>query len=75
MPKIILSGRTIEVPAGETIESAILSEGLHPDAYLYIIGKVPVPMDTSLSEDSEVRAVRVASGGRTVPDPLTPPPS
>lgn len=63
MPKIILSRRTIEVPVGETIESAILSEGLHPDAYLYMVGKVPVPMDTTLSEDSEVRAVRVASGG------------
>ena len=63
MPRILLSGRTIEVPVGGTIESAVTSEGLHPDAYLYLSGSTPVPMDTVLSEDSEINAIRVASGG------------
>ena len=63
MPKILLPGRIIEVPVGGTIESAVSSEGLHPDAYLYLSGSIPVPMDTVLSKDSEIKAIRVASGG------------
>lgn len=63
MAKIRFQGRDIEVPAGTTIESAVVSEGLHPDSYLYLIDGKPVPMDTEVPEDAEVRAVRVASGG------------
>ncbi len=63
MPRISLSGKVLEVPKGTTIESAMTSEGLHPDSYLYLVGGNPVPMDTELPEDAEVRAVRVASGG------------
>ena len=64
MPRITVSGTTYDVPEG-TIEDAVRSVGLRPDAYLYLIGGIPVPMDTVLSADSEVRALRVASGGRS----------
>lgn len=63
MAKILLSGRALDMAPGKTISDAVSSEGLHPDAYLYLIGGRPVPMDTVPPQDTEVKAVRVASGG------------
>lgn len=63
MGTLIVSGRRIDVPPGLTIEQAAASAGLHPDSYLYMVGGRPVPMDAPFPEDSEVKAVRVASGG------------
>lgn len=63
MAIITIAGERAEVPSGTTIESAVSSLGLHPDSYLFLMGGVPVPMDTVIQDDSEVRAVRVASGG------------
>ena len=64
MPRITVSGVSHDVPEG-TIADAVRSLGLRPDSYLYLIDGAPVPMDTVLSADSEVRALRVASGGRS----------
>ncbi len=63
MSRIALDGRTIDVPPGNTIEDTVRSAGHTPDSYIYLIGGRPVPMDTIPPEDSEVRAMRVASGG------------
>lgn len=63
MASVTLLGERIEVPAGTTIEDAVRAAGHTPDSFLFLIGGTPVPMDTVPPEDSEVRAMRVASGG------------
>jgi len=63
MPKLIVSGEMYIVASGETIEEAVSKEGMHPDSYLYMMDGKPVPMDTVLTEESEVKVLRVASGG------------
>jgi sulfur carrier protein len=62
MGVIIVSGQELKVDPGYTIQEAVSAEGLHPDAYLYLIDGRPVPMDTVIG-DSTVKAMRVASGG------------
>ncbi len=63
MAAIILDGEKIEVSPGATIAEAVSAAGAFPDAFLFMIGGRPVPMDTVPPEDAEVRALRVASGG------------
>ena len=63
MANLVVSGKKIKVDEGVTIEQAVISNGMHPDAYLYLIGGKPVPMDTELVGDVDVKVVRVASGG------------
>lgn len=63
MGMIVLQGKSIEAAGGSTIEEAVSSSGLHPDAYLYLIDGRPVPMDTVMDETTVVKALRVASGG------------
>ena len=63
MAKVVFTERSVEVPVGSTIQEAVSSAGEHPDAFIFMIGGRPVPMDTVPPEDAEVRAVRVASGG------------
>ena len=63
MAVLIASGHEIPVSGGITVEEAVRSVGMHPDSYLYLIGGTPVPMDTVIPEDAEVKVLRVASGG------------
>ena len=63
MATISFPDRRVEVPAGATIQQAAAEAGEHPDAFIFLIGGRPVPMDTVPPGDSEVRAMRVASGG------------
>lgn len=63
MARLTVSGKVHEIPPGTTIEAFASSLGMHPDSYVYVIAGSPVPMDTVPPEDSEVRALRVASGG------------
>lgn len=63
MAKVVFTERVVEVPGGSTIQEAVSSAGEHPDAFIFMIGGRPVPMDTVPPDDAEVRAVRVASGG------------
>ncbi len=63
MGMISVSGKSIEASSGMTIEQVISENGLHPDSYLYLIDGKPVPMDTVVSEETFVKAMRVASGG------------
>lgn len=63
MAKVIFSERVVDLPAGSTIQEAVSAAGEHLDAFIFLIGGRPVPMDTVPPEDAEVRAMRVASGG------------
>jgi sulfur carrier protein ThiS len=63
MARITFSGKVHEIPPGETLEAFVSSLGLHPDSFVFVIGGTPVPMDIVPPGDSEVRALRVASGG------------
>lgn len=63
MARIVIGDRTVEAAEGATIAESVSAAGEHPDAFVFLIGGRPVPMDTVPPEDSEVRAMRVASGG------------
>ncbi|MBO4348508.1 MAG: hypothetical protein J5812_02925 [Candidatus Methanomethylophilaceae archaeon] len=58
-----IKGSVQEIASDITIAEAATSCGIRPDAYIFLIGGKPVPMDTRVPEEGEVRAVRVASGG------------
>ncbi len=66
MSTISIGGRLFEVKAGIAISEAAASCGILPDAYIFMVGGKPVPMDSTVPEDAEVRAIRVASGGRSL---------
>lgn len=63
MGRIVVGDRCIDSKDGMTIADSVSAAGEHPDAFIFLIGGRPVPMDTVPPEDSEVRAMRVASGG------------
>jgi sulfur carrier protein len=60
---LIIGGKEIVIDKKITIEDAVLSQGEHPDAFLYLIDKRPVPMTTVFDDSVTVNALRVASGG------------
>ncbi|MDD2626301.1 MAG: hypothetical protein PHT00_03390 [Candidatus Methanomethylophilus sp.] len=57
------NGKTVWVAAGTTVEQAALRAGLNPEAFLFLIGSTPVPMDRPLKDGETVLALKVASGG------------
>lgn len=61
--KVTVKDRIIDAETGQTIESAMRSAGLVPDAFLYLVDGRPVPMDTAITDGMNVQAVKVASGG------------
>ena len=63
MAKVVFPDREVDVPTSSTIQDTVVAAGEHPDAFIFMIGGRPVPMDTVPPEDAEVRALRVASGG------------
>jgi len=58
-----VSGKTTDVISGTSIEDAARSVGLNPDAYLFLSNGKPVPMDSKIEDNAQIRAVKVASGG------------
>lgn len=58
-----IKGSVQEIASDITIAEAATFCGIRPDAYIFLIGGKPVPMDTQVPEEGEVLAVRVASGG------------
>ncbi len=58
-----IKGDMHEIEPGSTIAEAAAVCGIRPDAYIFLIGGKPVPMDSEVPEEGEVHAVRVASGG------------
>lgn len=63
MARVSTAEWTVDIPTGTTIEDAVRSAGHVPDAFIFLIGGRPVPMDSVPAEGSEVKALRVASGG------------
>jgi hypothetical protein len=61
MYRIKIDGNDFD--AEGTIESFVLSQKKNPDSYLFLIGSVPVPMDITPDNGTNVDAIRVASGG------------
>jgi len=60
---IILDREKMSADNGVTIESAMVSAGRHPDAFLFLRNGRPIPMTTVLTDGDIIEAVRVASGG------------
>ena len=60
---IILDGKKMSVDNGVTIESAMISAGRHPDAFIFLRSGRPIPMTTVLTDGDIIEAIRVASGG------------
>ena len=48
--------------SGSILEE-IQAMGKNPDSYLYLIGGMPVPMDSVPDDGRTVECIRVASGG------------
>ena len=61
--KIIINDREHGVASGTTVGEAVRSLGMAPDTFLFMTEKRPIPMDTLLTDDSVIRAIKVASGG------------
>ena len=59
MRRIRIDGREHQFEG--TILDFVLSMGGNPDSYLFLCNGVPVPVDSE--PDSDVEAIRVASGG------------
>lgn len=51
------------LPAGSTVEDLLKKNGLHPDAYIVMIGSKPVPVTRRLVEGESLKLIKVASGG------------
>ena len=54
---------TVVLRKGATAGDVLAKLALHPDAYIVMMGKRPVPLTKELTEGDEVRIVKVASGG------------
>ena len=54
MASLLISDERVPIEDGETIQSAAVRAGLNPDAFIFVIGGRPVPMDTVPPEDAEV---------------------
>jgi len=61
--KITIGGKEHDVPCGSTICDAVRALGFAPDAFIFMAGGKPVPMDTAMVDGTAVKAVKVASGG------------
>ncbi len=61
--RLILRRETVEVPAGQSVEDALRSLGLHPETYLALRDGALIPLDTILRAGDEVRLIPTISGG------------
>jgi sulfur carrier protein ThiS len=55
--------KTIELAKGATVEEAIRSLALFPDAWIAVRGNIPVPLDGVLKDGDDVKLIAVVSGG------------
>ena len=59
MTTIRIDGESLEFDG--VLLDFLLSRGKNPDSYLYICNGKPIPVDTA--PESDVEAIKVASGG------------
>ena len=55
--------KKLSLVPGDSVEDALRSMGLLPDAHIVLRGKTPIPITGLLKDGDVIRAVRVASGG------------
>ena len=55
--------KTVELGSGATVEDAIRSLGLYPDAWIAIRREAPVPLDEKLHDGDFLKLISVVSGG------------
>lgn len=63
MASIRFGKEEVGVEAGRTIADALSSMGRFPDTFIFLMEGRPVPMTSVISDDDEIEAVRIASGG------------
>ena len=63
MASITFGKEKVKVNAGKSIEDTVRSIGRFPDTFIFIVNGNPVPMTSILSENDNVEAVKIASGG------------
>ena len=61
--KIMIGSEEHGVACGSTICDAVRSLGFAPDAFIFMAGGRPIPMDTLITDGMSVKALKVASGG------------
>jgi sulfur carrier protein ThiS len=55
--------RTVDLVDGATAEDALRAIGLHPDEWIPVRGKDPIPLDEPLEDDEDIKLISVVSGG------------
>jgi sulfur carrier protein ThiS len=55
--------KTLELGARATVEDAIRSLGLFPDAWIAIREETPVPLDERLRDGDNLKLISAVSGG------------
>ena len=60
---VSIDGKEHDVACGQTICDAVRSLGFAPDAFIFMLGGRPVPMDTTIADGAVIKAIKVASGG------------
>ena len=55
--------KTIQLEEGATVEAAIRSLKLLPDAWIAVRGDKPLPLDEPLVDDDDIKLFSVVSGG------------
>ena len=55
--------RQVNIQPGCTVEDVLRACAFLPDSYIVLRGSMPIPITDVLDSDSELVAVRVASGG------------
>jgi len=55
--------RTLELEKGSTVDAAIRSMNLFPDAWIAVRGDTPLPLDEPLKDRDEIKLISVVSGG------------
>jgi len=60
---LTVSGKTDDVPVGDTVADAARALGYNPSAFLFAVDDMPVPMDSPIEDGWNIKAIKVASGG------------
>jgi len=55
--------KVLDLGARATVEDAIRSLGLYPDAWIAVRKETPVPLDERLRDGDDLKLISVVSGG------------
>jgi sulfur carrier protein ThiS len=54
---------TVDIEKGETVQKLLKRLHLRSEAVIVMRGSVPIPIDDTLDDETELRILQVASGG------------